>query len=324
MKGFPFFYILPGLNPFEHLATEDFLLRSTKKFGMALWAARPSVVLGRFQNPWQEVYWQKLKQLNIWPIRRQSGGGTIYQDAGNLNFSFFGNLKDLNKKANLNLIQDAFLSMGIFLQQNERYDLFYENEKKQKLKISGNAFKQTKDRFLHHGTLLIDADINRLKKVLNPPNWNIQSKAVDSKRSAVINLKVIPHQTKELNIYRVIKAIKQSFDRYWMEKGVRGVKVEFANPKSFINSQTLNKLRDDAWFWQETPNFCWNFGDNKFYFVDGGLKDITGPASTHLQFLKGLKVWQNNSAIKSKIASLPTKIFNHKQTETLKNFLGLA
>ncbi len=322
MKHLPFFYVLKGFNPFEHLAAEDFLLRSCHGFGMAVWVARPCVVMGRFQNPWREVYWQKAKSKDVWIVRRQSGGGTVYQDRGNLNFAFFGDLKKLDKNLHLELVRKAIGFFGIVLKQNERHDLVYE-DRGQTFKVSGNAFKQTRDRFLHHGTLLIDANINDLGVLLYPPNWEIQTKAVDSKRSPVVNLNDVPRTSLEFNVNSVIEALKEVFKSYWISLGVNQFQVKDVDSCAVLDTTALTNLVSSKWIWGETPKFYWNLGDHKFYFAQGRLQKISGPTVSHLEFLRNIEVWRENLQVKSELNSL-SGIFNTDQLSQLKDFFGLA
>ena len=164
MKMAPFFYALKGVDPFEHLAAEDVLLRAFEGWGMAVWVSRPCVVMGRFQNPWCEIHGPVPLLL-----RRQSGGGCVYQDSGNLNFAFFGDLKYFNKAMHFSLIKEAMAHLGPHLEVNDRGDLLYRRKDKI-FKVSGSAFKYTRNRFLHHGTLLLKAELENLRHFLHPPS----------------------------------------------------------------------------------------------------------------------------------------------------------
>ena len=318
----PFFYFLKGLNPFEHLAAEDFLLRSQSRWGMAVWVSRPCVVLGNFQNPWREVYWQKCRDQNIWLVRRQSGGGCVYHDEGNLNFSFFGDLEKLDKSLNLSLVRKALHLFDLHLEQNKRNDLFY-RQGNHSFKVSGNAFKQTRDRFLHHGTLLIHAQLHCLRDILRPPRWEIETSAIASRRSGVINLKETAHNSKNLTVETIKEALKEVFQDYCLSLGVKSVSVKEVDSQALLCTQTLTDLTSPKWIWGKTPKFFWSWEGHRFYFVQGCLKEIRGEKASRFEFLKGWTGGSEQSLYKNRLDSL-LDIMGPQKLKQLKIFFGLV
>ncbi len=323
-----FCYHLEGLDPFAHLAAEDFLLRSRQGPGLAFWRAKPCVVLGRYQNPWREVHWQKLKARRALMVRRQSGGGCVYQDEGNLNFAFFGALQDLDKKRHLDIICKALADFGIQTWPNPRGDLLC-RQGKRVFKISGSALKCTKDRFLHHGTLLVDANLELLRELLNPPPWNIKTKAVASRRSAVINLRDIQGHTSALGMKALIDAIGHYFGATLGGQYLR--EVENVNSNHLSDATTLHRFTSPQWIWGETPPFDWEWADHNLSFQKGKLQKMTplskakfggrqGPRF-EIKFLQERDIWQESPMFGHGVEAL-AKSFGPYQIHQLKAFCG--
>ena len=172
-------------NPFLNLLYEDKLLRNDEKNKdiLFLYINEPSVVFGRFQNPWVEFNVPEAINNKVNIVRRQSGGGTVYHDLGNLNFSFITNSKDINKKQNLEYICNQLKPLGLSIEINSRFDLILDNHK-----VSGSAFKQTKDGSFHHGTLLVESNLSDLSDILTAKDKKIETKSIPSVRSKVMNL----------------------------------------------------------------------------------------------------------------------------------------
>lgn len=187
--------VSPSNDPFFNLALEDVLLRHyldhPQQVILLLYRNNPCVVLGNFQCPWKEIPLGEYRQRGFSIARRQSGGGTVYHDLGNLNFSFVFP-KSLGQKNHLNFIwKEYFANKGLSIASSGRDDfgvLRTETTQEVYYKFSGQAFKQTKDGILHHGTLLFNGDLAALNAICFP-NQAIESKAVDSVVSKVTNLK---------------------------------------------------------------------------------------------------------------------------------------
>ena len=310
----PFFYRLLGDNPYWHFAAEDFLLRHGQASGMAVWVSRPTIVMGRFQNPWKEVYWQKLKEKDITLARRQSGGGTIYQDGGNLNFSFFGDLKYFDKRKNLDLVVASLKRLYLEVEQNDRHDLIVKKDG-QSFKVSGNAFKQTKDRFLHHGTLLLNVDLDFLRYFLKPLDWKLKTKAVPSKFSPVMNLNSFFNQFDQPLLDIVMDSLEKEFTDYWGTMGVKNVNIREQHSQKIGNLKSYKYFSSTAWIWEETPHFDWICDDIQFHFEKGRLKKVDGPKSKQFEPFYGLAPWELEKV------ELTLKQVSGCEGQYLKNFI---
>ena len=181
-----FVYHAPGSDPYENLATEKVLMDAVKP-GQAmlyLWQNLNTVVIGKNQNAWLECRTSLLEAEGGKLARRLSGGGAVFHDLGNLNFTFLVCKDDYDLDRQVAVIQKACALAGIRAEKSGRNDLLAEGRK-----FSGNAFYQDKLHAYHHGTLMVDVDKEKLGRYLSPPRAKLQAKGVASVRSRVVNLK---------------------------------------------------------------------------------------------------------------------------------------
>ena len=148
-------------NPFINLALENHLLFSSDTTSLLLWQNNPCVVIGRNQLPKHECNIFLMKELNIPLVRRYSGGGAVYHDLGNSNYSLITNKEHFSRIHGCELVQRAMKRLNINLLISPRHDL-WDNEKK----VSGSAFRLTNSRSYHHGTMLRTTDLTLLNKLL--------------------------------------------------------------------------------------------------------------------------------------------------------------
>lgn len=175
----------PSYDPYFNLALEEYLLSFAQpnKIFLYLWQNDNTVVIGRNQNPWVECRTELLQSEGGKLARRQSGGGAVFHDLGNLNFTFLCPETEYDLQKNLSVIEKACQYAGLSPVFSGRNDLLIDGKK-----FSGNAFHHTKGYVYHHGTLLIHSDIEKLERYLSPPKAKLQSKGIASVRSRVTNL----------------------------------------------------------------------------------------------------------------------------------------
>ena len=178
-------YIARSFDPYENLAVEKYLLDTVPENActLYLWQNENTVVIGKNQNAWKECRVQQLADDGGRLARRLSGGGAVYHDLGNLNFTFLIHKADYDISRQLDVILKALELLGIQAEKSGRNDLHADGRK-----FSGNAFYETGDRCYHHGTLMVQVDREQLGKYLQVSASKLKSKGVASVQARVVNL----------------------------------------------------------------------------------------------------------------------------------------
>lgn len=209
-----------------------------------LWQNDNTVVIGRNQNPYKECDIKKLKEDGVQLVRRMSGGGAVYHDSGNLNFSFIADNINYDAELNINVILKGISRFGIHGYFNGRNDLMVQGRK-----FSGNAFINRNGIKCHHGTLLVDADLDRLASYLTVSPLKLQSKGIASVASRIINLSDI---SKEINIESLKAALIDSFNKLYKTKA----QIIAVNEKTIDVTAYLEKYASWEWNYSESPDFA--------------------------------------------------------------------
>lgn len=178
-------YVAESTNPYRNIATEKYLLETVQKDTciLYLWQNENTVVIGRNQNAWVECRTSLLESEGGKLARRLSGGGAVFHDLGNLNFTFLMQEENYDLDKQLSVIQKACGYFGIDVERSGRNDLLAQGQK-----FSGNAFYHAQGNAYHHGTLLVNADMQKLSRYLTPSKAKLEAKGVSSVRSRVVNL----------------------------------------------------------------------------------------------------------------------------------------
>ncbi len=224
-------YVIKTNNtvPYRNLALEETLLHTVKpnECILYLWQNRQTVVIGRNQDARSECHIQKLEADGGFLARRLSGGGAVYHDLGNLNFTFLADAESFDKEKQTDVILKAVRALGINAEKNGRNDLTVDGRK-----FSGHAYYRTKNQCYHHGTIMLYVDKERLSDYLNVSPLKLNSKGVKSVRSRVVNLCEIKP---ELNIADLSGQLIKAFGE------VYGLPVSFMSEES-VDAKMLDEL----------------------------------------------------------------------------------
>ncbi len=177
---------LTTTDPYQNLAVEEYLFKNSEEDIFMLWQNRPSVIIGKNQNAYAEVELAYAEEKGIDICRRITGGGAVYHDEGNLNYTFITNTggeHTLDYAYFARPIISALASFGVTATLSGRNDLECGGKK-----ISGNAQAVSGGRILHHGTLLFSVDVDTLGAVLRTDKEKLSYRAVKSHRGRVGNL----------------------------------------------------------------------------------------------------------------------------------------
>lgn len=245
-------YESASFDPYYNLAVEQHLLERVEENTciLYLWQNENTVVIGRNQNAWKECRTTLLEQEGGHLARRLSGGGAVFHDLGNLNFTFLVPQAEYDLDRQLSVIQRAALIFGIPAEKSGRNDVLADGRK-----FSGNAFYRNGTQAYHHGTLLMDVDKARMSRYLNPSKAKLQSKGVDSVRSRVVNLREL---CPGLTVEKMADAMIQAFEQVY---GLPSTPLR----REDFDAAKLEKLRDQfssrSWVFRPELPFDFACGD---------------------------------------------------------------
>ncbi len=204
-------YIYNGqsYDPHTNLAIERHLMDTTEPGSciLYLWQNGNTVVIGRNQNAWLECRTSLLKEEGGVLARRLSGGGAVFHDLGNLNFTFIMCKEDYDLDKQLSVIEEACNYAGISVERSGRNDILADGRK-----FSGNAFYHDAHHSYHHGTLMLDVDKDKLGRYLSPPKAKLEAKGIASVRSRVVNLKEL---SPSLTVFSMKEYMTRAFSKVY-------------------------------------------------------------------------------------------------------------
>ncbi len=239
----------PSHDPYLNLAVEERLLETLCADGrdravLFLWQNEHTVVIGRHQNAWAECRVSLLEAEGGRLARRGSGGGAVYHDLGNLNFSILTPRSWHDPTRSTRMIVAAMRSLGVDAIQSGRNDILAEGRK-----FSGNAFQITPTAGLHHGTLLIASDFARVEKYLSVAKAKLSSKGISSVRARITNLATLQPQ---VTIERASTALHDAFMQTYQRPGVSFVQSPVELPFADLVDRRCLALakRNASWAWR--------------------------------------------------------------------------
>ena len=219
----------------DHLRPEDWILY--------FYVNENAVIIGRNQNPWRECNLTAMERDGVQLVRRITGGGAVFHDRGNLNFSFITGADRYDVEAQHEIILRAVRSFGIPCERSGRNDLLADGKK-----FSGCAFASRGQLRQHHGTLLLSADLGRLQRYLNPDPRKLQAKGVASVRARVTNLCAFAPQLTTQAMEAAVRAAAEA---------AMGPLTEFV-PTAEMEAQLAEyRAKQASWQWRlgKTPAF---------------------------------------------------------------------
>lgn len=252
-----------SIDPHYNLAFEEYIFKNLDEDFVLLWRNGPSIIVGKNQNTVEEINMDYVKENNINVVRRVTGGGAVYHDLGNLNFSFItkshGNLIDF-KTYNIPIIK-ALEKLGVNCELSGRNDIVIDGKK-----FSGIAQSLIKGRVLNHGTLLFDSKLDTLSKALNVKRDKIESKGVKSVASRVTNIK--PYIKDDIDVIQFKQVLLKNIFEYFNQP----VEIYELSEEDRKNIQKMVDEQYGTWEWNygSSPEFNYK-GYNRF---EGGGVEV--------------------------------------------------
>lgn len=258
-------YISQSTDVFTNLALEDWLYRKhdfDHKSLLLLWQNDPCVVIGRHQNPWVEANVPYLRESYTKLARRNSGGGTVFHDLGNLNCTFFTRRSAYDRRRNLEVVCSAIKAVSsLDVQVNDRDDIVF-NANKEDKKVSGTAAKLGRETAYHHCTVLVDVNECVLHDALSSGAEGVESRATQSVRVPVKNLSELCPKIRMDDFKEALGWIflRTDVDGQWVddERLMEQRGFQMVRPEE-VWYPGIDKLREEfesaQWIFGKTPKF---------------------------------------------------------------------
>lgn len=257
-----YIYSAPTGDGWLNLARDGYFLENNKKGDVILYfyVNKNAVIIGRNQNAWKECSIANMDADGVQLVRRHSGGGAVFHDNGNLNFSFITDEKHYDLNRQMQVILNAVSKLGLKAELSGRNDITVDGKK-----FSGNAFSLAKGNRSHHGTILVNADLTKLSNYLCVSKEKMRSKGIDSVRARVCNLC-------ELSSGLTVEAMRRLVIESFIEE--YGAASEYVFDGMALAEVEERRERLASWEWRfgKTPQFDFetdkrfSFGDTQIYF----------------------------------------------------------
>lgn len=266
-----YIYSAPTGDGWLNLARDGYFLENNKKDDVILYfyVNKNAVIIGRNQNAWKECSIANMDADGVQLVRRHSGGGAVFHDNGNLNFSFITDEKHYDLNRQMRVILNAVSKLGLKAELSGRNDITVDGKK-----FSGNAFSLAKGNRSHHGTILVNADLTKLSNYLCVSKEKMRSKGIDSVRARVCNIC-------ELSSGLTVEAMRRLVIESFIEE--YGAASEYVFDGTALAEVEERRERHASWEWRfgKTPQFDFetdkrfSFGDTQIYFNlrDGVIRE---------------------------------------------------
>ena len=247
----------PVTDPHWNLALEEHLFSGKSEEVFMLWQNSSSIIIGKNQNAMAEIDYSYVTKENIPVVRRLTGGGAVYHDLGNLNFTYIVNREGFGDYIGFTkTLREYLASLGLSAEVSGRNDVLVDGKK-----ISGNAQYSKQGRLLHHGTILIGADMTHLSRALRPDEEKIKSKGIRSVQSRVTNLG--PLLSMDVEVFRAVFAafVSKSED---MQPYILS-----AEDRAAVDKLVKEKYGTFAWNYGYSPKYAFH---TRQRFPGGGVE----------------------------------------------------
>ena len=287
-------------NAYFNLAMEEYFLKNTNEDIFLLWQNENSIIVGKNQNTLSEINYDYVKENNIKVVRRLSGGGAVFHDLGNINFTFIScndnSFSDF-KKFTMPIVE-ALKELNVHAEFSGRNDLLIDGQK-----FSGNAQYNYKNKVMHHGTLLFSSEINNLSNALKVKPSKFQGKSVKSVKSRVTNIS--SHLDKKMTVLE--------FKDYLMDFINKRDENSHFYELNDKDVESINKLVEEKYSTWE-----WNFGYSPKYSLNNELKypggNVEFSLDVHDGLIKDIKFFGDFFG-KEDISFIENKLRNVKHNE---------
>ena len=257
-----YIYSAPTGDGWLNLARDGYFLENNKKGDVILYfyVNKNAVIIGRNQNAWKECSIANMDADGVQLVRRHSGGGAVFHDNGNLNFSFITDEKHYDLNRQMRVILNAVSKLGLKAELSGRNDITVDGKK-----FSGNAFSLAKGNRSHHGTILVNADLTKLSNYLCVSKEKMRSKGIDSVRARVCNIC-------ELSSGLTVEAMRRLVIESFIEEYGAASKYVFDGTALAEVEERRERLASWEWRFGKTPQFDFetdkrfSFGDTQIYF----------------------------------------------------------
>lgn len=254
-------------DAYYNMAVEEYFLDCHDDDVFLLWQNKNAIVVGKNQNTLAEIDFEFCKENRIDVVRRLTGGGAMYQDLGNLNFTFIKKGREWFSDFSyfIEPILDALHEYGVNATLSGRNDIEVEGRK-----ISGNAQTVRGDKILHHGTLLINSDLSVLGRALRPDPEKIAAKGVSSVTSRVANV----CEFSDIDVNAFVDTVCQKVCKRYPDTKMYNI--------SAMEQEKIMKLADEKYRTWE-----WNFGSSPNYTFKNKARFASGTVQISLSVLRG-------------------------------------
>lgn len=267
-------------DPYVNMAFDEYALEQLPLDEplFYLWQNRPAVIIGLNQDAHAEVDIKYLKEHDIALVRRVTGGGAVYHDLGNLNYTIVGRSADLNRDypEYTRYMLQALQALGVRAELSGRNDILVNGRK-----VSGYAKRVYKDRLMVHGTLMYDVDLGILEKALNPPAEKLVAKGIASVRSRVMNLRECMPQVKD------IKDLKERLERYLSHDYANAEYMLTEEAKQAIEQAAKRKFATQEWIYGKRTPIARNSDKDAYMSINRASRLTCGRVEIELEIRDG-------------------------------------